>query len=279
MEGPGFGIVVSLANGRKLFLAFGLAYPDMVEPEAAETKATLFGRMAVSALAVIGSVASAYYFLIREKPRDPVSAAVAVGLFIFVYFAVNRALITSFEAGPGGIKILLREAKEATQSANATMEQVRELAAKIAKVGLALLPGDGRLGGMSDPARMDLKKEIVDTLLRIGLSPEQLRDATHGFTELYASLHAFRVIREFWVAHETSRDPATRLLFGHKDHNRLAKRFVNFENGHRTSPKELRKQLAEMATIAPGVDEALADYEYFLKEGTFRRPAEWEPVD
>ncbi|MCK6587690.1 MAG: hypothetical protein L6Q76_08910, partial [Polyangiaceae bacterium] len=223
--------------------------------------------------AVSIAILAAIAFLLWQQRASEITP-VLIGCAI-VLFVINLGRFTKFKYGSAELEAVT-DARKATEEAYATIAQLRELSAKVAKVALALLPGDGRLGGLGDFARLELKQEVVETLTRIGLSAEQLRDAADVFDEFYASLHAFNVVRVFWISHEGSRDKETGLLFGYRDYNRLAKRFVNYSNRHRTPPRELRKQLAEIAPLSPPVEEALEDYEYFLKEKKFKRQADWE---
>jgi hypothetical protein len=271
--GHGYGLAITLANGRKLFLAVGQAYPQDMERRTEPSRWETVGRFLVSVLAVIGAVASAYYFLIHQSPRDPISSGVALCLSAFVYFAANHATISSFEAGPAGIKVLLRQAQEARQEAVATSQHLRAVASAVAKVGIELLVREGRFEDMPDVMRLDLKRELEGALIAIGMSPEEVGALTKFFRDFYARQHIGRVLDAAFK--EYGKPAEDKPALGFKSTQEAIMEYVNLATDFRTPPDQLRIKLKARVAVTPAMEEALLDYAHFLKEGTFKRPERW----
>jgi hypothetical protein len=191
-----------------------------------------------------------------------------------MWFILNFGDLAKFEAGLTGFKA---EAKAARDDANFTIIQVRTLAQKVAKMGLSILGSEGRMGGMNDNQRLALKKEVEQALQELQLTTDAIRDATGDFEELYAALHVSHIVNAFFK--DNGFPSRMKPVFGYTDYQEAQKDFVNRETGFRMPPSEVRRRLSAMAPLTPTVDELIKDYEYFLKEGKFRREENWGPAE
>lgn len=162
------------------------------------------------------------------------------------------------------------EMKRAVAEANATVKQLREVAATSSEVVLTDLMAGDFFGGMTLETRLKLHDQAINSLKEIGATKKQIDKAD----EMWRRGVGIVFHRGIRCAIEGLEDPnyintnaEKHVLAASKEFEELLK----FEEWKVPSPKEMRKFIEEKKVMDEAVDELLKDYEAFVKTGELRR--------
>lgn len=167
--------------------------------------------------------------------------------------------VVEFEFGPLKARLL-----RATAKAEATVEQLQNLAVGVARPALGALMAQGRFGGGDLRKRQfDAFEQVMSDLRKLDVSPDQIRSAASLF-ENYVRLDMVGDLRN--ILHNE--------LMGKPEHEKMSLCFhapFNRIFSAQESSK-LRPCLEAVAPIQGEAAETLLDLEQFERDGTLRRP-------
>lgn len=162
------------------------------------------------------------------------------------------------------------EMKKVVAEANATIEQLREVAATSAKAILTDLMAGNFFDGTTLEKRLELHDQIINSLKGIGASESQIISSD----EMWRKGIGVIFHRGIRAAIEGRENP--HLVNAKADKHVLdaSKEFQDllvFSEWCAPTSDEMRKFIADKKVINPLVDELLQDYSHFEQNGTFRR--------
>ena len=201
-------------------------------------------------------------FGIMGKPAEMgiIVVAGAIGLSFLNIDKIQRFKGAGFEA----------EMKRAVEEANATIEELREVAATSAEAILTDLMAGNFMDGTTLEKRLDLHDQLICNLEDIGASQKQI-DKADDMWRRGIGIIFFRGIR---AAIEDRDKPLQVNAKADKhvlDASREFQALLNFKEWKAPSANELRDFCINKEVMNPNVDELLKDYADFEKSGTFRR--------
>ncbi|MCZ8311967.1 MAG: hypothetical protein O9320_14040 [Magnetospirillum sp.] len=200
-------------------------------------------------------------YLLLAAPAAAIYLGTAVATFVVVGGFACAMLLRADELVEVTIGPLKARLERQVAQATATLEQLRGLAATFGEVILAVLAGEGRMGGMGYKSKMAFKGQVDERLRQLGLSDEQLSQTRKTWRKYLVYDHAVRIWKSLPVAvHEMS--PELRGLLGER-------------NLIPATPDEWRAALQRINLARGDAAEALADYEHFLETDNIRRPELW----
>ena len=162
------------------------------------------------------------------------------------------------------------EMKRAVEEANATIEQLREVAATSSEVILTDLMGGNFMSGTTLEKRLDLHDQLIGNLKDIGASKKQIENAD----EMWKRGIGIIFHRGIRSALEDREHPNRINTKAEKHVLEASKEFqdlLKFEEWKVQSSDEFREFINRKDVMNPEVDELLKDYSKFVESGKFRR--------
>lgn len=215
---------------------------------------TIIGNLLILGLAVM--------FGIMGKPTE-MGIIVVAGAIAVAFLNIDK--IQKFK-GAG----FEAEMKRAVAEANATVKQLREVAATSSEVILTDLMAGNFMSGTTLEKRLNLHDQLIENLKEIGASKKQIEKADEMWRRgvgiiFHRGIHAALEGRE--KPNEVNTKAEKHIL----EASRELQELIKFEEWKVPTPKELRKFIEARNVMNPAVDELLKDYEEFLKSGEFKR--------
>lgn len=221
--------------------------------------------MNVKLITIIGSLLTlclTVMFGVMGKPTEMGIIVVAGGIALAF---LNIDKIQKFK-GAG----FEAEMKRAVEEANATIEQLREVAATSSEVILTDLMAGNFMSGTTLEKRLDLHDQLIGNLKDIGASKKQIENADKMWKRGIGVIF-HRGIR---VPLEGRKHPNQINIKAEKHVLEASRKFqdlLKFEEWKASSSDELREFINRKDIMNPEVDELLKDYSKFEKSGKFRR--------
>lgn len=214
---------------------------------------------------IIGSlltVGLAVMFGLMGKPTEMgiIVVAGAIGLAFVNIDKIQRFKGAGFEA----------EMKRAVEEANATIEELREVATTSAQAILTDLMAGNFMDGTTLEKRLELHDQLVANLRDIGASQAQINKADDMWRRGIGIIF-FRGIRAALEGRDKKSQINTNAEKHVLDASREFQELLNFKEWKTPSSKELREFCSSKDVMNPEVDELLKDYTEFEKSSTFRR--------
>ncbi len=217
------------------------------------------------AITIIGSLLTlslAVMFGVMGKPTEMgfIIVAGAIALAFLNIDKIQRFKGAGFEA----------EMKRAVEEANATIEQLREVAATSSEAILTDLMAGNFMSGTTLKKRLDLHDQLISNLKDIGASEKQIKKAD----EMWRKGIGIIFHRGIRVALEGRENPHQINTQAQKHVLEASKEFqdlLKFDEWKTPSSDELREFINRKGVMNPEVDELLKDYSEFEKSGKFRR--------
>lgn len=204
----------------------------------------------------------AVMFGVLGKPTEMgiIVVAGAIGLAFLNIDKIQRFKGAGFEA----------EMKRAVEEANATIEQLREVATTSAEAILTDLMAGNFMDGTTLEKRLELHDQLIKNLEAIGASDKQVRKADEMWRRGMGIIF-FRGIRVALEGREKPNQINSNAEKHVLDASRDFQDLLKFEEWKAPPSAELRKFCDERNVMNPKVDELLQDYSEFERSGTFRR--------
>jgi hypothetical protein len=189
-------------------------------------------------------------FGVQGKPTEMgiIVIAGAISLAFLNIDKIQRFKGAGFEA----------EMKKTIEEANATIEQLRNVAATSAETTLTTLMADSFFDGTTLETRLSLHDRLISNLEEIGVSKAQIENSDamwkrgvgiiyhRGIGALLKGITSKQVLDEFQV-------------------------LLKFEDWKAPSSNDMRQFIEQKGLMKPEIDELLNDYREFEKTGILRR--------
>lgn len=162
------------------------------------------------------------------------------------------------------------EMKRAVEEANATLDQLREVAATSAEVILTDLMAGNFMDGTTLEKRLSLHDQLLGNLKEIGATEKQIKKAD----EMWRKGIGIIFHRGIRVALE-GREKPQQVNFKAEKHileaSKAMQDLLDFDEWKAPSPEKLREFIKDKEAMNPTVDELLKDYSEFVTSGKFLR--------
>jgi len=216
-------------------------------------------------LTIIGSLLTlglAVMFGLDSKPTE-MGIIVVAGAIFLAFLNIDK--IQKFK-GAG----FEAEMKRAVEEANATIEQLREVATTSSEVILTDLMAGNFFSGTTLKTRLDLHDQMIENLKDIGATDNQIGKADKMWKKgvsliFHRGIHKALEGREHPSEINIKAEP--HVLEASKEFQDLLK----FEEWETPSSDSLRLFIEKRNVMNPLVDELLKDYSKFEQTGIFRR--------
>jgi|GEM_PF-2341568 len=162
------------------------------------------------------------------------------------------------------------EMKQAITEANATVHQLREVAATSSEAILTDLMAGNFFDGTTLDTRLGLHDQIILNLQNIGASPAQIKKADSMWRNGVGVIF-HRGVRVSIEQREKKHQVNTKAEKHILDASKEFQNNLNFSAWQAPSPQEMREFIVSRNAMNPDVEELLQDYSQFVEEGTFRR--------
>lgn len=160
--------------------------------------------------------------------------------------------------------------RAAVSEANATVDQVRSLAADLSDVTLTLLVSTEFMGGMQPREKFKLHEKIVAALLALGASAEQIEGAQKNWVKGVSLLY-FRLIRKLVEKRTNFSQINPNIELNDAAASRQMYEESNVDSWDVVSPSSMRSILRAHGVEDPIVNQWVDDYDNFLKTGVIPR--------
>ena len=196
------------------------------------------------------------------KPTEMgiIVVAGAIGLAFLNIDKIQRFKGAGFEA----------EMKRAVEEANATIEQLREVATTSAEVILTDLMSGNFMDGATLEKRVELHDQLINNLKDIGASEKQIKKADEMWRRGIGIIF-FRGIRSALEGREKQSQINTKAEKHVLDASREFQDLLKFKEWKAPPSTQLREFCNKKDVMNPEVDELLKDYAEFENTGKFRR--------
>lgn len=201
-------------------------------------------------------------FGVMGKPTE-MGIIVAAGAIVLAFLNIDK--IQRFK-GAG----FEAEMKRALEEANATIEQLREVAATSAEAILTDLMAGNFMDGTTLEKRLGLHDQLIKNLKAIGASDKQIEKADEMWRRGIGIIF-FRGIRAALEGREKRSQINSNAEKHVLDASRDFQDLLKFDEWNAPPSSELREFCIKRNVMNPKVDELLRDYEEFEKFGKFRR--------
>lgn len=201
-------------------------------------------------------------FGIMGKPTEMSIVAVS-GAIVLAFLNIDK--IQKFK-GVG----FEAEMKRAVEEANATIEQLREVATTSAEVILTDLMDGNFFDGTTLEKRVDLHDQLIGNLKGIGASEKQINKADEMWKRGIGAIF-FRGIRCALEGRDKPYQINTKAEKHVLDASKEFQDLLNFKEWKAPPSNELREFVNQRGVMNSAVDELLKDYSEFEKTGKFRR--------
>ncbi|SBW11257.1 conserved hypothetical protein [uncultured Alphaproteobacteria bacterium] len=194
--------------------------------------------------------------IVGLKYHDTSTAWIAALCGAFVTIVSRFDDLTKVSLGP-----LKAEMREAINEANATIEQLREVATTITDATLTDLSAGMFWGGLSTKSRLDYHPKMIASLQKIGASQEQIDRAEAGWRNAIGILYLNHITKaaEAAAPNASAFTPARGEL-------RNA-----FKDSVAPAPSALEQVLSSHSLTSPEIKQWLDDYHHFLATKEIRR--------
>lgn len=160
--------------------------------------------------------------------------------------------------------------RETIREANATIEQLRTVAATTAQVALTDLMAGNFMGGTSLEKRLELHDRIIETLRNVGVPEAQIRAAESDWRKGIGVIY-HRIVRHYLEGrternHINLRSPPELLAASKEFHDLL-----DFKTWSAPDPGKMESFITEKGFMNEAAREWIADYRHFLDSGEIRR--------
>lgn len=215
-------------------------------------------------LTILGSLLTlglAVMFGVMGQPSEMgiIVVAGAIGLAFLNIDKIQRFKGAGFEA----------EMKRAVEEANATIEQLREVAATSSEAILTDLMAGNFMDGTTLEKRLELHDRLIGNLEGIGASEQQIKNADEMWRR-GISIIFFRGIRAAIESRKKSSQLNTEADKHILDTSREFQNLLQFKEWQAPSSTDLREFIENKGVMNPEVDELLKDYSEFENTGKFR---------
>lgn len=187
----------------------------------------------------------------------------ACGAFVTVMAKFEAIIELSF--GP-----LKARMAESVMEANATTEQLRDVALTSAKSAITSLMAESFLGSLGFRSRFDMHEQILRQLRETGATEEQIKDADEYWTcglHIIYSRAIQSQLEEIKKRDGTPRETQEELARLVKDLRDL----IDMDLWSVPSPSIFRRIITERGLMTAEIDEWISDYEHFSRTGEIRR--------
>jgi hypothetical protein len=181
----------------------------------------------------------------------------------FITFMAKLKDLTELSLGPVRAKM-----RETIAEANATVEQLREVATTLVSAMLTDMMAGNFMSGMTLGVRLELRDQVMSSLRRIGVSEDQLSRAEaewrKGIGVTYHRIVAKAIQR---AAGDGKHDPALATEF---------QELLDFPTWSAPRPVEMESFARKRGVLTEDVQGWIADYRHFLDTNEIRRRGEFE---
>lgn len=171
------------------------------------------------------------------------------------------------ELSVGPLKAKLRAA---INEANATVEQLRTLGTELSDATLSLLIATEFMDGMNVKSKFELHQKIIDCLLALGASKEQVKTAQMNWLKGVSWMY-LRVIRQ----RIEGRESFTRINLDANSAELAASKEIfelsNFDTWHVPTSAEMRAVLDKHGIVNEAANEWIKDFEVFVETSSIPR--------
>jgi hypothetical protein len=189
-------------------------------------------------------------------------------LIIVSLIFMNLDRIESFKASAEGVEANIRELKEATQEAKATVKELQGLASNVVSVSFDSIQRHGRIGPYDEQTKEALKSKLLKSLEDIGISKGEQK----------------KILDEHWHRYIMF-DFAHALLGGNWTNNALKLTpqaadmrdlyAPNLYEGKLPTPEQIENFYNTAGVMTDQKRELIEDYRYYLEHNEFRHPESW----
>lgn len=240
----------------------------MAEKSKAETARVAFLWISNAALAAAGVACLAFGVVTLWREGD--LAAAGTGLTAGLVFLLASS-IERFEVLKGlGVEARTRKLDDAITQANATVEQLRDLAAAVSQVTLTELMSSSFFDGATLATRLSLHDKLLATLKKLDLSSAQMEEADSNWRKGIGVIY-HRIIHHHL---EQRKERNHRNFEAPKEALEAAKDFqtlLKFEEWAAPAPGAMEAFINERNLMTSELQEWIDDYKHFLACGEIRR--------
>lgn len=157
------------------------------------------------------------------------------------------------------------ETKEVIQEATVTIASLRKLATQIVEPTLTIIGREGQpFQNISNSEKFEIKKKLVETLKELHANEDKIEKVTAKFDDSFIIEHGRKILALI--------TPSVKIDKSTKEE---IKTLLSTENLNTINPQKIRNFLTARDLLTKEIDEAIEDYEYFVKNKKFRRPEYW----
>lgn len=157
------------------------------------------------------------------------------------------------------------ETKQVIQEANVTIASLRKLATQIVEPTLTIIGREGQpFQNISNAEKFEIKERLVKTLKELQANEEKIEKVTAKFDDSFIIEHGRNILG--LINRNEKIDKSTK---------EEIKTLISTENLNTINPQKIRNFLKARDLLTKEIDEAIEDYEYFVKNKKFRRSEYW----
>jgi hypothetical protein len=192
-------------------------------------------------------------FGLLGKPTEMglVITAITIGLAFANIDKIQRFKGAGFEAE-------MKKVDQVVKDANATIEQLRNVATTSARATITSLMAGNFMDGMTMKDRMELHDQLISNLARIGASKRQIEESDEMWKRGFGVIY-HRCIKNKL---EESKHPTASQEF---------QDLLKFDEWKAPSSKEIEKFIDSKGLMNQELKELIEDYRYFETTGSVRR--------
>ena len=183
----------------------------------------------------------------------------------FVTFMARIDDLAELSFGP-----LKAKMRDTINEANATIEQLRNIAASFAKTILTDLMAGGFADSMNLKSRLDLHDQIISDLNNIGVSETAVKDAKYMWSKGICIIY-HRAIRRVLGQQDTlyriNINAPTEVL----EASRQFQNMLNFDKWQAPTPDEMEAFIESKGLMTEELSNWISDYRHFVETGEIRR--------
>lgn len=246
----------------------------MAEKSNSEVARVAFLWVSNAALAAAG-VACLFLGVITLWQKGDLAAA-GTGLTAGLVFLLASS-IERFEVLKGlGVEARTRKLDDAITQANATVEQLRDLAAAVSQVALTELMSSSFFDGATLSTRLSLHDKLLATLKKLDLSNAQMEEADSNWRKGIGVIY-HRIIHH----HLAQREKKNNVNFqAPKESLQAAKDFqalLKFDEWAAPTPEAMEAFISERNLMTLELQDWINDYKHFIANGEIRRVDKFAP--
>lgn len=170
----------------------------------------------------------------------------------------------------GALELRTREARKAAEEAHASAQQLREVACALARANLQMVAREGLSGGMPFREKLSLRKDLRESLLKLGVEEHHLAHIESVFDRMVLFKLAQRV-EDALITHTAVSAPGTGQIRKFFDASLSVKGLTDFAELSVPTAQSIRGMLAAHGLNSERVEHALKDLEYYERTRRFRK--------